>query len=352
MGLRIKLSAPFAKHEGYGNDGLGIVKALLNRGIEVYLDPTYVIPPISREVAMLLTQEPNPPYDVHIKHVNPIASRLTDLEKSQSYRHILWSMWENSSFSDIRNPSEVAECLSDYDKILAYDETSVEAFNSLGTETPVSILQGGYDPEPWTGNDRRPLVRRDWNAEEFVFVMAGSITPRKDPYVALRALSKLYNEGYKIKFYLKTLKPGSLPPLLQEAYPFLEILEGAWTESQMRDLYERAHCYLGPSWGEGKNLPAIEAGTTGTALILSDVGGHRVWTHPAFATLVGGEYASVEGETSLRVDADALAEACRDLIDNRDKAAAMGEQASRILPVSMNWDRVIDRLLVDHIVGR
>lgn len=351
MALRIKLSIPLNIFDGYGQDGVGLTQALLRKGVDVYLDPAYVKPPLPAEVAQLLTKADNPPYDVHIKHVNPVALKLEEEEKLESYRLLVWSMWEWESFDEDKAPL-VRDALNEYNKVLAYDDVSVKAFESTGTETPVSMLQGGYDPDPWMGTEHRPLARRDWNAEEFVFVMAGSITPRKDPYVALRALSKLYDEGYKVKLYIKTLKPGSVPHLLKDSYPFLEILEGAWPQEKMRDLYEKAHCYIGPSWGEGKNLPALEAGTTGTALILSDCGGHRGWAGDSeFATLVGGRQFTYEGSPALRVDDDLLAEACRELIDDRQKARHMGEMASRILPQTMSWDRVADELLYVHVRG-
>lgn len=350
MSLRVKLSIPVAPRDGYGSDGIGLAQAFMRQGIDVYLDPAYVQPPLPQDVANILTKDFNPPYDIHIKHVNPVALKLTEQEKQESYKCLAWSMWEQSSFSEDKAP-KVKDALDDYLKILAYDDISKEAFESTGTTTPVSILQGGYDPRPWAPTEHRPLAQRDWHSEEFVFVMAGSITPRKDPYVALKALSKLYDEGYKVKFYIKTLIPGTVPHLLTKSYPFLRIVEGAWTQEQMRTLYESAHCYLGPSWGEGKNLPALEAGTTGTALILSDCGGHRGWARPEIATLVGGQTVTYDGETSLRVDVDLLADACRDLIENRNKARQMGEMASQILPYTMSWDRVAEDLLLIHARG-
>lgn len=350
MSLRVKLSIPLDARDGYGNDGIGLTQALVRQGVDVYLDPAYLQPPLPEDVAMLLTKDFSPPYDLHIKHVNPVALRLSEEEKQESYRKIAWSMWEWESFDEEKAPL-VKEALQDYNKVLAYDEVSIKAFESTETDVPIALLQGGYDPRPWMGTEHRPLVRRDWHSEEFVFVMAGSISPRKDPYVALKALSKLYDEGYNIKFYIKTLRKDSVPHFLIESYPFLEILEGAWTQEQMRNLYEASHCYLGPSWGEGKNLPALEAGTTGTALILSDCGGHRGWARPEIATLVGGKQFNYDGPESLRVDVDLLADACRDLMDNREKAKKMGEMASSILPYTMSWDKVAETLLLVHMRG-
>lgn len=348
MALRIHLRVPCAGNDGYGNDGIGLTQALLRRGVDVTLSPEYVYPPIPEDVAMLLTKRPEPPYDALINHVNPVGLKMKEHARKEAYKTFAWSMWEWESFDEEKS-ALVKDALDDYTHVFAYDDVTARAFESTGTSTPITKFQGGYDPQPWMGNQLRPLAKRDWNAEPFVFVMAGSITIRKDPYVALEALSKLYDKGYNLKFYIKTLTPGSVPHYLKEIYPFLEILEGNWAPEQMRQLYERAHCYLGPSWGEGKNLPALEAGTTGCALILSDVGGHRGWAMEEFATLVSGTTFTYDGPPSLRVDPALLADACQDLMDNRMKARQMGEQASRIIPVTMSWDRVVDKFLSTYL---
>ena len=72
---------------------------------------------------------------------------------------------------------------------------------------------------------------------------------------------------------------------------------------------------------------------------------------PTFATLVGGKHSSYDDTASLRVDEDLLADACRELVEDREKARKMGEQASLILPASMSWDKVIDKFLMEHMTG-
>ena len=57
------------------------------------------------------------------------------------------------------------------------------------------------------------------------------------------------------------------------------------------------------------------------------------------------------GNRDSGADVDLLADACRDLIENRNKARQMGEMASQILPYTMSWDRVAEDLLLIHARG-
>ena len=112
-------------------------------------------------------------------------------------------------------------------------------------------------------------------------------------------------------------------------------------------MYERSHIYIATSWGEGKNLPALEAGTTGCALLLSDVGGHRQWAAgSAFATLMPGHREAHEPNMeSIRVPVETVKQSITALYEDRAKLRSMGEAAERDLPPSMSWESAARRLL-------
>lgn len=349
MSYKIHVKIPFDYSLGYGQDGIGLVTALLKAGVDVTVEPSHVKPPLPKHITDLFTKDIEGPFDVMIHHVDPNMLRLSEEDQEKAYSHVAWTMWEWETFGEDKAPL-VRDAIAPYSKVLCYDDVSYKAFESTGTDTPLSIMQGGYEPDLWVDSNRFPLVKRDWFSDDFTFITAGTISPRKDPYVAIRALDRLWSEGYRFKYIIKTLVPGSVERGLMDLYPFLTIYEGRWNPELMRKLYDTAHCYLGPSWGEGKNLPALEAGSTGTALILSDVGGHRGWAMPQFATLVGGTKHVYDGTPSLRVDEEQLADACRELLDNRAKARSMGEAASQIIPASMSWDKVVADLMTTELL--
>lgn len=341
------MQAPIGQSSGYHRDGLGLVRAFNKTGAYVTIQPSDVTTPIPEDVAKVLTHEPDYPFDLFLNHLSPHMLKIPDDIQDVAWKKIAWTMWEWDSFGP--NTDKIRDCLEGYDLILGYDDTSVKALQSTGTTVPIRKLQGGYEADVWADDDGR-IVERDWFAEEFVFVIAGELTPRKNPYVLLRALSQLWQEGYKFKLIMKNKFAFHLPPRLEEAYPFLTVENGTWPVERMRKLYEGAHCYVAPSQGEGKNLPAIEAGTTGCALILSDVAGHREWCRPEISTVVGGVWNDYDaGCGCLYVDETELREACREMMDNRQKAMQMGKIAHDILPSMLSWDSVTRKLITEHL---
>jgi len=341
------MQAPLGQTSGYHRDGLGLVRAFNKSGAYVTIQPSDVVTPIPEDISKVLTHEPDYPFDLFVNHLNPHTLKIPEDIKDVAWKKVAWTMWEWDSFGP--NTELVRKNLEGYDLVLGYDDTSVQALKATGTDVPVRKLQGGYEPDVWADDDGK-MPERDWFAEEFVFVIAGELTPRKNPYVLCKALNQLWEEGYKFKLIMKNKFDFQLPARMEEAYPFLTIENGTWPVHKMRELYESAHCYVAPSQGEGKNLPAIESGTTGCALILSDVAGHREWGHPEFATFVGGTWNNYDaGCGCLNVDVVELREACRDLMDNRNKAKQMGRLAHDILPATLSWDSVVRKLTTEYL---
>ena len=339
--MRVFLKAPIGAFTGYGRDGIGIAQALVKMGHDVTLAPTSCAPPLPTTVAALLTKYPEKPTDLAIHHISPDQLGITDEQNNQSHLSVGWSMWEFFGFGPTRLPA-ITERLSNYRHVFAYDETTLAAFKEARPEKPMSILQGGYSPKFWLSE-----ALRDWYSDELRLCMVGALGPRKDPYVAAEAVSELREEGLNVTLTMKAAMPCEIHPLFDEVYASkgVKVIRETWTDSQIKKLYENSHVYLSTSWGEGKNLPALEAGTTGCALILSDVGGHRQWATKDYAILVGGQLAAhEEGMTSLRVDKELLKDAIRTVYGDRARLRRMGEQAKMQLPPSMSWEAVMHRL--------
>lgn len=336
VGLRIPLNAS----TGYGRDGIGLSRALVRAGVRVSLQPSHVYPPLPTDIADMLTVEPDERFDLLLHHIDPSQLGLYGADVEQSTVCYAWTMWEYTKFSP-ELAEKVAPRLTGYNRVLAYDAVSEAALSALGTPTPISILQGGYEPDEWVVEPGEPC--RDWRAETFIFTIAGDLQLRKNAYAAMRVVQRLADEGYDV--VLRAKSRGPLPERVTELYPVVESYYGVWSQQQMREFYSNAHVYLAPSWGEGKNLPALEAGTSGCALVLSACGGHKQWAHPAAAVLVEGTYNEYSEMPYLVVDEQKMYEECKALVEDRDKARALGRKASEIYPTTMSWDRVVRDLL-------
>lgn len=339
--MRIKLNIPIGAFTGYGRDGIGLSRALMKLHHDVTLGPVTITPPIPREVAMLLTKYPETPQDLVIDHLPPGQLGIPPEDRGKAHKHIAWSMWEYCTFPE-KNREAVAARLETYDHVFAYDETSLKSFVfAKGNSDNMSILQGGYEPEPW-----RSEVQRDWYSDELRVCMLGDLGPRKDPYVAVEVVRELREEGMNIRLFLKSTGNFAHPAFKDYCTAHgTTIIEGEWADSQIKAFYESCHVYLSTSWGEGKNLPALEAGTTGCALIISDCGGHRQWGYPNLADFIPGEwFEHKDGLTALKLSKDVVKEHLTRAYNDRQRLRHLGEQAAMQLPVMMSWDAVVQRL--------
>lgn len=337
----ILLKTPLSFGSGYGNDGFALSRSLHQAGIDVRLEPTVVVPPIPMGVAQLLVKPLQVDLDYVIHHIDPSNSALPEGQRNMPVKKILWSMWEYNSMGETLGPV-FTEMLQGYDLILAYDEVSARAFQPHADELniPIKMLQGGYWSEDWQYDNHE----REWG-EVFRFGMAGVLSSRKNPFAAIAAFEEVHAEFPNTELHLKT-NVRTLHPAMEQRYPGLKIHYDSWTHEQMREFYAGLHTYVAPSWGEGKNLPALEAQTMGIPVIYSDVGGHRQWGSSDMGWPVKGTWDThAEGLESFRVDHDALVAAMKDAVGNWQKTRRMGESASRVIPDMCDWSVVTRRLL-------
>lgn len=329
-----------AAHTGYGNDGFALARACHEAGLDVRLAPTCVVPPIPMGAAQLLVKSLNVDFDYLIHHVPPDDLGLTQPEKTIPGKKIAWSMWEFLNYPDSKG--DFVDRLEGYDLVLAYDEVSAEAFepycNKAGV--PLQVLQGGIWADDW----RYDLRERDWSGT-FRFGVVGQLGQRKNPFAAIHAFREVQEEFPDIELHLKT-STQTLHPAIQETNPGIFIHFAIWSHARLVEFYKGLHCYLAPSWGEGKNLPALEAQLMGVPAIYSDFGGHRQWGSRETGWPIPGTLAAhTPGMPSFRIDHDALVVAMKEAVRDRARTRMKGEKAARLIPAQNDWSAVIQRLL-------
>lgn len=339
----VLLKTPLTANTGYGNDGFSLARAFTQAGLDVRILPSSVSPPLPMPVAQLLVKPLDLEFDYSVHHIDPGAIGLSEGEKTRTpnTKKIAWSMWEFTSLSP-----EIAETftqrLEGYDLLLAYDEISAQAFRPHAEEAGVEmkILQGGFWSEDWEWDPRL----RDWN-DTFRFCMVGHLHHRKNPFAAIEAFHEVHQEFPDTELHLKTMV-RTLHPRIVEHNPGVHIHYELWPQAKVKDLYKRCHTYVAPSWGEGKNLPALEAQTMGIPVIYSDFGGHRQWGSRETGWPVSGKISEhVPGLGSMRVDHDELVAAMKEAVRDRFATRMKGEKASRTIPSMCDWAVVIQRFL-------
>lgn len=176
--MKVLVAVPLSVYSGYGNDGIGLIMALLRKGIDVRVRPTHVDPPLPKEIAHLLTQELEPPFDLYLNHVDPLQLKQTDHNAEHATMSVGWTMWEMTSLANAE-PEDVAnipENTEPFDLVLGYDPVSVQALSTVLPVEKLGMLQGGFTPDIW-----KPPVERDWTGDRFGFAQpldAEVLTPR------------------------------------------------------------------------------------------------------------------------------------------------------------------------------
>jgi len=341
--MRVLVQIPLSTFSGYGQDGLGLTRALMRRGVDVYLLPTAVQAPLPPDVAMLLTKETKGPFDLGIVHVDPISMKVTQEFKDSCDMLIGWSMWEYSNLRNAPGRSTLRKRLKYLDAMVGYDRVSSEGFREF-FKGPVLTQQGGYEPSDWK------FMERDWHSDEFYFCQIGVLSDRKNPFASVQAFGAAKNEDAEFDKHARLMMKTSVPGLhskMEDLYPGLRIFYDAWPVETVREFYRSSHVLLAPSRGEGKNMPALEMMSTGGTVIATNWGGHQEWLHPDYAYPLDYTLTPVAGfpETyNASADVDHLKNLMLHAFHNRGEVQRKGEVASQIIPAISSWDTVVSRL--------
>jgi glycosyltransferase involved in cell wall biosynthesis len=345
--MRILVKTSLSPYSGYGQDGLGVVRALTNAGHDVYVQPEHVDAPLPFEVARLLTKRLVAPFDVLVHHTDPGQLGLTPEARSAARVTVGWTMWESTSLvPQLKNVRLLPKKLKSYDLILGYDAVSTEALRPYVRTSKLAVLQGGFWPDEWKA------AERSWFSDRFGFAMVGQLHERKDPFVAIQAFQELKTElGREFdgaELHLKTNLPG-LHSAMETCIPKLRVHYDVWSQDILYQFYAKQHVLLAPSRGEGKNLPALEFQSTGGAVIATNWGGMTGWLDRSFAYPLRYSLAPVDPQhpecLQARADKDHLKELMLHVFRNRAEVRDKAALAAKVIPQSMSWDSVISRLM-------
>ena len=344
--MKILVRVPLSIYSGYGNDGLGLVRALKDWGCDVRIEPTIVQPPIPQDLADLLTLPLDAPFDLMITHVDPGALSASVEHKQATPIHVAWSMWEYSNFGNLPGRSKLKKRLQNFDALVGYDDVTVECFKPY-FKKPILKVQGGFVPDDWE------YIKRDWTSERFGFCMIGQLHTRKDPFVAIKAFQELKQEHPEefapAELHLKTNIPG-LHSAMEQVIPKLRIHYDVWDHETMLAFYSKQHVLLSPSRGEGKNMPALEFMSTGGAVIATNWAGHTQWLDKSYSYPLDYTLAPVDGDSpntyNARADVKHLKELMLQTFRNRAETKQKGDLAARTIPQLCSWDAVVERLFL------
>ena len=353
--MRVLLRVPLGSTSGYGRDGIGITRTLLQRGHDVAMLPTEVEAPIDPEILPVLTVPKVGTYDIELCHVPPIAARPKGFSPVQAKRRVLWTMWEWYTFPEsVQAFNAAKEFIKTYDDVVGYTDQTIDVLSPfLGPNTKTHVLQGGMDVDLWgsveddkfTGYAEEFPHRR--NARDtFRFAMVGVLAARKNPYIVIKAFNNLkarHGDAFDAELLLKTTWP--VIPKTYDAPGVVLVDEDSWTDHMLRQFYWDVDCVINCAWGEGKDLPALEATLCGTPTILNDTPGHAAWNHPGIQKLVPTTRMFMDPEYEGRfTSVEDIENAMWDMYTHRRQAYDNVRSNALRIRRNMNWDAKVEKL--------
>lgn len=349
--MKVIVRSPFSQFTGYGRDGIGLVRGLLDLKHDVRLSPGHVDAPLPRDIAGLLTYPHDAPFDVAIHHVPPENAMLSDSDAAAARRSILWSMWGWPEFPEEDWVGTLPDRIANFDYVAVYDDLSYQCFLDTGmAEDRLVKVLGGYEAEDWktfkeAEKSQKSAVKKRRDGK-FVFGMVGRLTVRKGVYTAYRAFNRLkeeHGDDFNARLVLASTEP--IFPPAAELPPDVSVGVAKYLPEQLRMLYWSFDTLLAPSFAEAKHLPPIEALACGTPVILSDIPGHRTWATGGMVTWVPTTDQEIApgyqgGAVAEGVLADAMWRHYQNIAPEREKALT----AARTLPAMLDWTKCLDRL--------
>lgn len=220
-------------------------------------------------------------------HYEPVKDRF----------NVLFTMWE---FLDL--PLSYISALSKADLIIVPSRFCKEIFRRY-TTTPIEVCWLGVNPEDFQYHKRSiPMMNY---GDKFRFLWCGAPNPRKG-YQHVLASVKIFEHTPNVEIYLKTTAQKiewekieakkdeyMNDPTLKETYENMLKHKGKDHEfkevygknknvifdsrklpfNELIDLYNSAHCFLLPNFGEGWGLTLCEAMATGCPCIATGATG-------------------------------------------------------------------------------
>jgi glycosyltransferase involved in cell wall biosynthesis len=275
--------------------------------------------------------------------------------------NILWCAWESPDLLPIQ-----VERAAKADAICVTAKFLVEAFKAALPDARVEYVPLGVDTKQFPFVDRRdkhyaPRGGTPKSRRPYRFMWNGAASGRKGYEVLLKAWEP-FSFSQQCELYIKTTAPGISNAVQRHGNVIFDTRKLA-TDDLAR-LYQRAHCFVFPSMGEGFGLTMAEAMATGCPVIcadttaMQDLAGSPLAQGQETCFHVPFEVKSIPWSCA-NIDGTGLAVSARlrwSIIETRDLAEAMisvpgaadsfhrGLRASERIRDSFSWEHCGERL--------
>jgi glycosyltransferase involved in cell wall biosynthesis len=226
----------------------------------------------------------------------------------------------------------------------------------------VKVVRSGVDPaifKPAAPQRRAELRQRLGWEGRFVLLNVSAMTTNKGLGLLMQAVADLARDRPNLLLVLKGSdtvfrsqsmaqeQMAALPHAAREALlPRLSYTGGLLTNSGLAELYQAADAYVAPYLAEGFNMPVLEAGACGLAVICTRGGPTDEFVDDAWCQRIASRQEHLpDGRTILMPDAAHLASLISGLVGDEHYRASARQAGPAWVQGRMTWKHTIDRLL-------
>lgn len=306
---------------GYGYAAVSTIESLMSKGVNVQFSET----------------EAGQSANVHVSFVQPDWYR----GKYEQYR-VGYTPWESTVL-----PPQWPSIMRDQNEIWTPSTFIKGVFEDNNVNEIIRVVPHGIDPEIWQIHDREVT-------DKFVFLHVGGPTARKGGQRVVDAFLDVFGDVDDAYLVLKSTsaptearwyKNGSYMGSAA-THPRITNIDSYLETWQMVEMYNKAHCLVYPTNGEGFGLIPFQGIASGLPTIVTDATACMDFaqmsipldSHPAPGNGVHlGQWAEP--------DADDLRDKMRWVYDNYTEARDKTLKSARIIHSTQTWDHVADQII-------
>jgi glycosyltransferase involved in cell wall biosynthesis len=234
--------------------------------------------------------------------------------------------------------------------------------NSGAPADRVKVIYSGINPDVLRPLDPAPReaarARLGWEGK-FVLLNVSAMTPNKGLPLLLRSAAALLPQHPQLHIVLKGSDTifrsqqmaahamAEVSPAEQRTLRArVEYTGGLLTTSRLAELYQCADAYVAPYLAEGFNLPVLEAGACGTAVITTAGGPTDEFSDPSWCLRIdSARQKQPDGRITLQPSQEHLTSLIARVITDPSIAARARESGPRWAQGRYTWRHTADHLL-------
>jgi glycosyltransferase involved in cell wall biosynthesis len=323
-------------YEGYGYVGQMMLKGLTNIGIDARVfyksDASY----INREALEALWKDRS--FDSWgIWHHFWMKPNMMPHKKRAMY-----TMWESTKL----NEGWVSAC-NEVNLLFVPCQENVEIFQKNGVTTQIEVVEHGVDQEYYY---YRPKVKKD----KFRIGTMGSLVPRKDPELLIRAFLDEFKDQDDVELYLKDTNEDTEIERKYKDEKQLIFNGKKLSPLEVGEILASFDIAVFPSHGEGFGLGGLQAMGCGTTCICTGWCGYKQYLNPEYNYELKYKLVDIDKVASNNTtysgqwaqgDYEHLRQLLRYAYDHQDEIHDKGRRAAQWVKEHWTWERAAKQIV-------